>query len=219
MPYRSFPRGVLLALSICLLATACAASSASQSSGSRPDTAGVTGAEMQRETSSRPDLGAWAAIQASARGQTVRWWLYGGDERVNRYIDEHVVPAASHAGVRLERVPLADTADARQIRPAEFEIVHVGPGAYVVVLPGLSAEDALIVLGEIRQHFAGHPVDGVPGEAPAASVGVAAAPTHGSDAESLIRAARATSRASAWIAVESSMWTPRLKSLRGSPLM
>jgi predicted signal transduction protein with EAL and GGDEF domain len=67
--------------------------------------------------------------------------------------------------------------------------VRAGGDEYVVVLPGLTAEDALIVLGEIRQHFTGHPVDGVPGEAPAASVGVAAVPTHGSDAESLIRAA------------------------------
>jgi diguanylate cyclase (GGDEF)-like protein len=73
--------------------------------------------------------------------------------------------------------------------PAGAEVVRAGGDEYVVVLPGLTAEDALIVLGEIRQHFTGHPVDGVPGEAPAASVGVAAVPTHGSDAESLIRAA------------------------------
>lgn len=72
--------------------------------------------------------------------------------------------------------------------PAGAEVVRAGGDEYVVVLPGLSAEEALIVLGEIR-HFAGHPVDGVPGEAPAVSVGVAAVPTHASDAESLIRAA------------------------------
>jgi putative spermidine/putrescine transport system substrate-binding protein len=126
---------VLLALSLCLLATACAASTAPQSSGSRPDTAGT---EMPGETSSRPGLGDWAAIRAAAAGQTVRWWLYGGDERVNRYIDEHVVPTASHAGVRLERVPIADTADAVQRVVAE---VQAGEPAGSVDLVWINGEN------------------------------------------------------------------------------
>jgi putative spermidine/putrescine transport system substrate-binding protein len=56
----------------------------------------------------------WPATVREARGQTVRWWMYGGDERVNRYVDELVTPAAAAAGVTLERVPVADTADAVQ---------------------------------------------------------------------------------------------------------
>jgi putative spermidine/putrescine transport system substrate-binding protein len=56
----------------------------------------------------------WEAIQAAARGQTVRWWLYGGDQRVNAYVDRQVVPAAARLGVTLQRVPVADTADAVQ---------------------------------------------------------------------------------------------------------
>ncbi|HZD02446.1 MAG TPA: ABC transporter substrate-binding protein [Actinomycetes bacterium] len=56
----------------------------------------------------------WAAVQAAARGQTVRWWLYGGDQRINVYIDRQVVPAAARLGVTLKRVPVADTADAVQ---------------------------------------------------------------------------------------------------------
>lgn len=57
-------------------------------------------------------LGDWQATAREARGQTVRWWMYGGDERVNRYVDQVVTPAAAAAGVTLERVPVADTADA-----------------------------------------------------------------------------------------------------------
>ena len=111
MPYRSFPRGALLALGVCLLATACAAAStASSSSGGPPEAGGATGENASRT----PEATEWAAIRAAASGQTVRWWLYGGDERVNRYVDEHVVPAAARAGVTLERVPVADTADAVQ---------------------------------------------------------------------------------------------------------
>jgi putative spermidine/putrescine transport system substrate-binding protein len=56
----------------------------------------------------------WAAVTRAADGQTVRWWMYGGDERANRYVDEHVMPAAAKLGVTLERVPVADTADAVQ---------------------------------------------------------------------------------------------------------
>lgn len=56
----------------------------------------------------------WAAVTQAADGQTVRWWMYGGDERANRYVDEHVAPAAAELGVTLERVPVADTADAVQ---------------------------------------------------------------------------------------------------------
>ena len=56
----------------------------------------------------------WEAVQAAARGQTVRWWLYGGDQRINAYVDREVVPAAARLGVTVRRVPVADTADAVQ---------------------------------------------------------------------------------------------------------
>lgn len=49
-----------------------------------------------------------------AQGQTVRWWMFGGDERINAYVDEVVAPAVQHAGLELERVPVADTAGAVQ---------------------------------------------------------------------------------------------------------
>jgi len=52
------------------------------------------------------------AVEAAAEGQVVQWWLFGGDARINAYIDEHVVPAAAERGVTLERVELTDTADA-----------------------------------------------------------------------------------------------------------
>ncbi|MFP5307962.1 MAG: ABC transporter substrate-binding protein [Actinomycetes bacterium] len=60
------------------------------------------------------DLSDWASVEEAAQGQTVRWWLFGGDDRINAYLDEHVVPAAAELGVTLERVPITDTADAVQ---------------------------------------------------------------------------------------------------------
>ena len=63
----------------------------------------------------------WAAVEAEAQGQTVRWWMFGGDERANRYVDEHVTPAAAEHGVTVQRVPVADTVDAVQRVIAETE--------------------------------------------------------------------------------------------------
>lgn len=54
--------------------------------------------------------GSWEATLDAARGQTVHWWMYGGDERVNRYVDEEVRPRAAQLGVALRRVPVDDTA-------------------------------------------------------------------------------------------------------------
>jgi diguanylate cyclase (GGDEF)-like protein len=70
----------------------------------------------------------------------------------------------------------------------EAAVVRLGGDEYVIVLPGMSAENALVLLEEVRRHFATHPVAGVPNPV-SASVGVAANPPHGSTAEELWRAA------------------------------
>ncbi|CCG05572.1 ABC transporter substrate-binding protein [Blastococcus saxobsidens] len=54
----------------------------------------------------------WDDVLADAEGQTVRLWMYGGDDKGNAYVDDVLAPAAAELGVTLERVPIADTADA-----------------------------------------------------------------------------------------------------------
>lgn len=54
----------------------------------------------------------WADVVAEAEGETVRLWMYGGDDQGNAYVDDVLAPAAAEQGVTLERVPIADTADA-----------------------------------------------------------------------------------------------------------
>ena len=71
----------------------------------------------------------WDAIVAGARGQTVRWWMFGGDQRINAYVDRHVAPAAAKLGVTLRRVPVADTADAVQRVLAERRAGKTSGGA------------------------------------------------------------------------------------------
>lgn len=54
----------------------------------------------------------WDEVVAAADGQTVKLWMYGGDEQGNAYVNDVLVPAAAELGVTLEQVPIADTPDA-----------------------------------------------------------------------------------------------------------
>ncbi len=81
------------------------------------------------EPSSAGLQGDWERISSQARGQTVRWWMFGGDARINRYVREHVVPAAAAEGVTLKQVPIDDTADAVQRVLAEREAGKGSGGA------------------------------------------------------------------------------------------
>ena len=69
-------------------------------------------------------------------------------------------------------------------------MVRLGGDEFAVVLPGTSAENAVVLLEELRRHLAGMAVDGV-GDAVSASVGIGANPPHGTTAEDLYRAAGA----------------------------
>ena len=54
----------------------------------------------------------WSTVASKAQGQTVKLWMWGGEDALNHYIDDEVVPAAAAAGVALVRVPIDDTAAA-----------------------------------------------------------------------------------------------------------
>lgn len=80
-----------------------------------------------------PTAVSWQAILREARGQRVDWWMYGGDARVNAYVDDRVVPAARKLGVDLRRVPVTDTADAVQRVVAQRRAGKTGDGAVDLV--------------------------------------------------------------------------------------
>jgi putative spermidine/putrescine transport system substrate-binding protein len=71
-----------------------------------------SGSDGSDSSSAPAPSGDFAAALEKAEGQTVRWWMYGGDPRINRFVDRQVVPRAERLGVNLERVPVSDTADA-----------------------------------------------------------------------------------------------------------
>lgn len=59
-----------------------------------------------------PDPADWDAVLAQARGTTLDWYLYGGDEAINGFVESTVTPALAELGVTLNAVPLTDTGDA-----------------------------------------------------------------------------------------------------------
>jgi len=65
------------------------------------------------QTGGAPDPANWDAVLQEARGQTVNWYVYGGDEGINRFVDTFYGRALQERyGVTLKRVPVADTVDA-----------------------------------------------------------------------------------------------------------
>ena len=56
---------------------------------------------------------AFADLRKEARGTTVNFHLYGGDDAINAYVDDYVTPRLKKEySIKLNRVPLTDTADA-----------------------------------------------------------------------------------------------------------
>jgi len=72
--------------------------------------------------------------------------------------------------------------------PVEAVVARLGGDEYSVALPAYSAESALILMQEIRSHFAAHGVKGIDDDVDV-SVGIASAPPHGSTGDDLYRAA------------------------------
>jgi putative spermidine/putrescine transport system substrate-binding protein len=59
------------------------------------------------------DLNDWDRVLEAAQGQTVNWYIWGGSDSINAYVDNFYGTALKERyGITLNRVPLADTVDA-----------------------------------------------------------------------------------------------------------
>lgn len=56
--------------------------------------------------------GGFEAVLAEAKGQTVDWYMYGGDDRLNAYVNGYVKSELAKVGVTLNQVKITDTAEA-----------------------------------------------------------------------------------------------------------
>ena len=80
-------------------------------------------------TTAALNLDDWDSIVSAARGQRLNWYLWGGSESINRFVDEfYGKPLAERYGITLNRVPLADTVDAVNQVLNEKE-AGINPGA------------------------------------------------------------------------------------------
>lgn len=70
---------------------------------------GAGSSESGSEGEKRP----FPELEEAARGTTVNFFMWGGDEEINAYVDDYVAPRVEEEhGVTLRRTPLPDTADA-----------------------------------------------------------------------------------------------------------
>ncbi|MEW6402306.1 MAG: ABC transporter substrate-binding protein [Chloroflexota bacterium] len=59
------------------------------------------------------DINNWESVLAAARGQTVNWYIWGGSDSINAFVDNFYGKALKDRyGITLNRVPIADTANA-----------------------------------------------------------------------------------------------------------
>ncbi|UBV44585.1 hypothetical protein LAJ19_17590 (plasmid) [Deinococcus taeanensis] len=56
-------------------------------------------------TLAAPNPANWTQVLKEARGQTVNFYMWGGSENINRYVDTAVAPALKKLGVTLARRP------------------------------------------------------------------------------------------------------------------
>lgn len=54
----------------------------------------------------------WDSVLKAADGQTLNWYIWGGSDSINEFIDTTYGPALEEFGIELNRVPIDDTADA-----------------------------------------------------------------------------------------------------------
>src|SRR5205814_9126033 len=55
---------------------------------------------------------AWQKVVAAAKGQTVNWYLWGGDPLINQYVSGYMNILAQPYGITIKEVQVADTVDA-----------------------------------------------------------------------------------------------------------
>lgn len=91
--------------------------------------AAVTACGTAAPAAPPPDAADWPAVLDAARGSTLDWYMYTGDEAVNGVVEGYVAPRlAEEFGVTLNVVPVADTADAVNKVLAERQAGRAGSG-------------------------------------------------------------------------------------------
>ncbi len=96
---------IYLLVTLSLLLAACAPSS--------PLPSGAPTGDNKGQGEGNFDINDWDSVLAAAKGQTINWYIWGGSDSINAYVDNFYGTALKeHYDITLNRVPLADTVDA-----------------------------------------------------------------------------------------------------------
>jgi putative spermidine/putrescine transport system substrate-binding protein len=92
-------------------------------------------ADADDRGSTAPDPRAWSEVLAAADGATLDLHMWGGSTEINAFVDGVYGPALAELGITLNRVPLADTADAVNAVLGELEAgrTDLGDGGIDVI--------------------------------------------------------------------------------------
>ena len=64
------------------------------------------------DIASAPSTGTFTDVLAQAKGQTVNWYMYGGDDTINGFVNGYVATKLKALGVTLNQVKITDTVTA-----------------------------------------------------------------------------------------------------------
>ncbi len=73
---------------------------------------GTSSATGSAATPAAPSTGSWRSVLSEAKGQTVNWYMYGGDDTLNSFVTGYVADRLRKDGVTLNQVKITDTSDA-----------------------------------------------------------------------------------------------------------
>ena len=110
-------RSVVVITTLLLAANACGSSDKASTGGSTSTSPGSasTSAAPGTTVAGGLDVTDFEAVKAAAKGQTVNWWMYGGDDTINAFVSGFVADKLkSEFGVTLNQVKITDTKDAVQ---------------------------------------------------------------------------------------------------------
>jgi putative spermidine/putrescine transport system substrate-binding protein len=105
---------IILGIAVWLVACGGASGTAptDEPSPSVAPTATTTSVDQAASNGGDFDLADWDSVIAAARGQTVNWYMWGGSESINNFVDTFYGQAlAERYDITLNRAPVADTVD------------------------------------------------------------------------------------------------------------
>lgn len=107
---QDYRRHGALMVAVMLIAAACSSSTSTASTA--PSAAVPSNAASSAAASPSASAAKWDQVLAAAKGQTVNWYMWGGDANINKFVTGYVASEAAKLGVTIKQIQITDTANA-----------------------------------------------------------------------------------------------------------